>query len=102
MYQTKKSNRNVTFSNKIDVIYEDPDISKDLKLARIGDFLSKKADKLRTERLLNPVFSPAHRARMEKIVELSEKWLKDRQLDGEQNLSFEMSKLKSLLANDKK
>ena len=72
--------RKVTFTTTLDVIYEDPALSEDLKLSRIGDYLKRQADHLRMERLLNPILEPAHRDKMWRVVQQSEQWLESRQL----------------------
>lgn len=92
-----KSNKKVTFTSALDVIYEDESMSEDLKLARISDFLTRQADRLRMERLLNPILAPAHRDKMRRVVELSQQWLERRQLTMDSRILQLMQKWKKLL-----
>lgn len=91
------SNKKVTFSSALDLIYEDESMSEDLKLARISDFLTRQADRLRMERLLNPILAPAHRDKMRRVVELSQQWLERRQLTMDSRILQLMQKWKKLL-----
>jgi len=89
--------RKVAFRTALDVIYEDPDVSADLKLSRIGDYLARQADKLRMERLLNPVLEPGHRDKMWRVVQQSEHWLESRQLSTVSKISEKVKDWKEQL-----
>lgn len=91
--------RKVTFTTTLDVIYEDPALSEDLKLSRIGDHLQRQADHLRMERLLNPILEPAHRDKMWRVVQQSEQWLESRQLTMVSKIFEKLKDWKELLSN---
>lgn len=90
--------RKVTFTTTLDVIYEDPALSEDLKLSRIGDYLKRQADRLRMERLLNPILEPAHRDKMWRMVQQSEQWLESRQLTMVSRIFEKLKDWKELLS----
>lgn len=90
--------RKVTFTTTLDVIYEDPALSEDLKLSRIGDYLKRQADHLRMERLLNPILEPAHRDKMWRVVQQSEQWLESRQLTMVSRIFEKLKDWKELLS----
>lgn len=90
--------RKVTFTTTLDVIYEDPALSEDLKLSRIGDYLKWQADRLRMERLLNPILEPAHRDKMWRVVQQSEQWLESRQLTMVSRIFEKLKEWKELLS----
>lgn len=92
-----KSSKKVTFTTALDVIYEDPNLSEDLKLARMSDFIQRQADKARMERLLNPILSISHREKMKRMVEVSQKWLEERQLSSDKKLSLCMQNWMKML-----
>lgn len=90
--------RKVTFTTTLDVIYEDPALSEDLKQSRIGDYLKRQADRLRMERLLNPILEPAHRDKMWRMVQQSEQWLESRQLTMVSRIFEKLKDWKELLS----
>ena len=90
--------RKVTFTTTLDVIYEDPALSEDLKHSRIGDYLKRRADHLRMERLLNPILEPAHRDKMWRVVQQSEQWLESRQLTMVSRIFEKLKDWKELLS----
>ena len=51
----------VKFEEKIDIILEPEDLTKDLHLARKSDYIQRQADKARMERLLTPILDKTHR-----------------------------------------
>lgn len=95
-----KTSKKVTFTTALDVIYEDPKLSEDLKLARMSDFFQRQADKARMERLLNPILSTSHREKMRRMVEVSQKWLEERQLGSDKTLSLGMQNWMKMLQCD--
>ena len=56
--------KSVTFSNVIQIIFEPKNIREDLQMARTSDLSQRQADKARRERLLNPILTKTHRAKI--------------------------------------
>lgn len=55
----------VSFCEDLNVVIEEPEeMSADLALARLGDFVARQADRERMERVLGPVLTPLHRQRV--------------------------------------
>jgi hypothetical protein len=54
----------VTFSDKIVIIEEPPELQKELRLARISNFVQMQLDKLRYEALLTPILNINHRQKI--------------------------------------
>jgi len=46
------------------LIYENEDIAEDLRKSRQSDFMQRKADAIRFERLLSPILSLQHRTKV--------------------------------------
>lgn len=60
--------KHVTFNLTPKVIYEPADISQDLRKCRVNNFIQRKADAARLERLLSPILSPEHRNKIWKKI----------------------------------
>ena len=65
------TSKHATFSpsDQWETIYEDPDLSEDLRISRTSDTARRRADHERMERLLAPVFDPTHREKMWKLIQ---------------------------------
>ena len=62
-----------TSQDEWETIYEDPDLSEDLRLARTSDNTRRKADHERMERLLGPIFEADHRSKMWNLIRCCDK-----------------------------
>ena len=51
-----------------EIIYEDFELSEDLRLSRISEHIRRKADHERMKRLLGPIFNLAHREKMWTLI----------------------------------
>jgi hypothetical protein len=58
----------VTFNDEVHYIYTPTHLIEDLQTARKSDFLQRRADALRMQNLLTPVFNPSHRKKMYEII----------------------------------
>jgi hypothetical protein len=61
-------NKHVSFNLTPNVIYEPAEISQDLQKCRLNNFMQRKADAARLERLLSPILSPEHRYKIWKKI----------------------------------
>lgn len=71
--ENKKSNKikHVQFNLTPIVIYENPHESFFLHQARLSNFIEKQIDKLRIEKILNPILSIEHRKKIfEKLFKI--------------------------------
>jgi len=48
----------------VEIVREDPDLADELRLARISDYLTRQADKMRQQRLLSPILCLLHRQKI--------------------------------------
>jgi hypothetical protein len=56
--------KHVHFNLIPNIIYENEDIAEDLRKSRQSDFMQRKADAIRFERLLSPILSLQHRTKI--------------------------------------
>ncbi len=56
--------KHVHFNLIPNIIYENEDIAEDLRKCRQSDFMQRKADAIRFERLLSPILSLQHRTKV--------------------------------------
>jgi hypothetical protein len=56
--------KKVSFNEILQVIYEPPELIQELHLSRKSDYLQRRADKFRYEKLLAPVLNALHRKKI--------------------------------------
>jgi len=56
--------KHVHFNLIPNIIYENEDIAEDLRKSRQSDFMQRKADAIRFERLLSPILSLQHQTKV--------------------------------------
>jgi len=65
----KKEKKEVQFNLEPTIIYEPTDMAEDLKAYRKDNYLQKKADAARYERILSPILSLTHRKKIWNILQ---------------------------------